>query len=135
MKDVSMPRTFLSNNRHYSTTAEDISEIWRLSISKAALTLKATTQKLTRSAIMSPARRYRADLMFDVRRIHGTISTDTMYSRCHSIHDENYCQVFGNKQFLLEEYPIKKKSDCHLGLDNFVKEYGAPEKITYNGAK
>ena len=25
MKDVSMPRTFLLKNRHYSTTAEDIS--------------------------------------------------------------------------------------------------------------
>ena len=52
MKDVSMPRTFLSNNRHSSTTAEDLSKRWGLSISQAALTLKVTTRKLTRSAIM-----------------------------------------------------------------------------------
>ena len=52
MKDVSIPRTFLSENRHSSMTEEDISKRWGLSIYQAALTLKSTTQKLTRSAIM-----------------------------------------------------------------------------------
>ena len=61
MQDVSMPRTFLSKNRHSSTTSEDLSERWVLSISQAELTLKETTQKLTRSAIMPLARRYRDD--------------------------------------------------------------------------
>ena len=35
----------------------------------------------------------------------------------------------------MEAYPIKKNSDCHLGLDKFVKEYGAPDKMTYDGAQ
>ena len=117
-----MPKTFLSKNRHSSTTAEDLSERWGLSISQDALTLKATTQKLTRSAIMPLAQRYRADQMFDVCRIHGTISTDTMDARCQSIYDEKYCQVFGNKQFSVQAYPIKKKSDCSLGLDKAVRQ-------------
>ena len=52
MKDVSMPRTFLSENRHSSKAEEDLSERWVLSISQAALTLKSTTQKLTRFAII-----------------------------------------------------------------------------------
>ena len=52
MKDISMPRTFLSKNRHSSTTAEDLSERSGLSISQTALTLKAMTQKLTRSEII-----------------------------------------------------------------------------------
>ena len=117
-----MPRTFLSKNRHSSTTAEYIIKIWGLSISQAALTLKLTTQKLNRSAIMSLAQRYRDNRMFDVRRIHGTISTDTMDARCQSIYDEKYCQVFGNKQFSVQAYPIKKKSDCSLGLDKAVRK-------------
>ena len=90
---------------------------------------------MIRSAIMPLARRYRADWMFNVCRIHGTMSTDTMDARCQSIHNENYCQVFGNKQFFVEAYPIKKKSDFHLVLDKFVKEYGAPDKMTYNDAQ
>ena len=121
MQDVSMPQTFLSNNIHYSTTSEDLSEKWGLSISQAAVTPKAKIQKLTRSALMPLAQRYGADQMFGLRRIHGTISNDTMDSRCQSIHDENYCQVFGNKQFFVEAYSIKKKSDCRLGLDKFIK--------------
>ena len=32
-KDVSIPRTFISENRHSSTTEEDLSKIWGLSIS------------------------------------------------------------------------------------------------------
>ena len=35
----------------------------------------------------------------------------------------------------MEVYLIKKKYDCHLGLDKFVKEYGAPDKMTYDGAQ
>ena len=52
MKDVNIPRTFLSENRHSSTTEEDLSEIWGLSIPQAELTLKLTTQKLNKSTIM-----------------------------------------------------------------------------------
>ena len=61
MKDVSMPRTFLSKNRHSSTTEEDIIKRWGISISQDSLTLKSTTQKLTRYEIMPLARRYIAD--------------------------------------------------------------------------
>ena len=88
MKDVSITRTFLSKNRHYSTTSEDLIKRWGLSISQAAITLKATTQKLTRSAIMPLARRYRSDRMFDGRRIHGTMSNNTMDTRCQTIHEK-----------------------------------------------
>ena len=92
-----MPRTFLSKNRYFSTKAEYLSEKWGLSIYQAALTIKATTQNLTRSAIMPLTQRYRAYRIFDVRRIHGTKSTDTKDARYQSINDEKYCQVFGNK--------------------------------------
>ena len=54
--DIGLPRTFLSSNRHSSMTPEDPSECWGLSFAQAALTLKATTQRLTRSAIMPFAR-------------------------------------------------------------------------------
>ena len=91
MKNVSMPRTCLSENIHFSTTEEDLSDRWGLIISQDALTLKAMTHKLTRSAIIPLVRRYIAGRMFDVSGIHGTMSIDTKDSRCHSIHDENYC--------------------------------------------
>ena len=97
MKDVSILQTFPSENRRSITTEEYLSKRWGLSISQAALTLKATTQKLTRSAIMPLTQRYRSDQVFNVHRIHGTMSTNTMDARCQLIHDKKYCQVFGNK--------------------------------------
>ena len=90
---------------------------------------------MNRSAIMSLVLIYRDDQMFDVPRIYGTMSTNTMDARCQLIRDEKYCQLFDNKQLFVEAYPVKKKSDCHLGFDKFVKEYGAPVKMTYNGAQ
>jgi hypothetical protein len=134
LTDIGLPRTFLSSKRHSSTTPEDLSERWGLSLAQATLTLKATTQKLVRSAVMPLARRYRADRMFDVRRVHGMMSTDTMDARCKSIHAEKYLQVFGNKEFFVEAYPIKRKADCHEGLETFVREYGAMEQLIYDGA-
>ena len=63
------------------------------------------------------------------------MSTNTMDGRCQLIHNEQYCQVFGNNQFFVEAYKTKKKPDCHLLLDKFVKEYGSPDKMTYDGAQ
>ena len=100
MQDVSMPRTFLSKNIHSSTTSEDLSERWVLTISQTELIIKATANKLTRSALMKMAQRYRADRMFDIHMIHGTMYTDTIDAISKSIHDEKYCQVFGNNKYL-----------------------------------
>ena len=38
-------------------------------------------------------------------------------------------------QLFVEAYPINKKSDCHLRLDKFIKEYRETDKMTYNGAQ
>ena len=78
----------MSLNQHSSTTLEDFIARWYLSLAQVALILKATTQKLTRSALMLLARRYCADRMFDFKRTQGTMSTDTMNSRCKSIHGD-----------------------------------------------
>ena len=126
--------TFISSERHSNTTAEDLSERWSISVAQAAMTLKATTQRLKRSALMPLSRRYRADRMFGVKRLHCMMSTDTLDARVKSIHGQKYCQVFGNKDFFVEAYPIEKKSDCHEALDTFVKQYGAPDSMIYDGA-
>ena len=102
LKDIGLPRTLLSSKRHSSTAPEDVSERWGISLAQATLTLKATTQKLVRSAVMPLARRHRADHMFDVRRVHGMMPTDIMDARCNSIHAEKYLRVFGNREFFVE---------------------------------
>ena len=41
--------------------------------------------------------------------------------------------MFVNKEFFVEAYPIKRKDDCHEGLEKFVREYGAMERLIYDG--
>jgi hypothetical protein len=132
--EIRPPHTFLSSERHSGTTPEDLSERWGLSIAQAILTLKATTRRLIRSALMPLARRYRVDRMFTTNRLEGTFATDTMDLRCNSIHGERYCQVFANKEFFAVAYPIEKKSDAHEPLDRFVRDYGAMDFLISDGA-
>ena len=49
---IKFQNTFLLAERHTNTTAEDLSERWSISVAQAALTLKATTHRLKRSALM-----------------------------------------------------------------------------------
>ena len=132
--EIQAPYTFLSSDRHSSVTPEDLSERWGLSLAQAALTLKATTRFLLRSALMPLARRYRADRMFQANRLQGTWATDTVDMRCSSIHNEKYCQVFANTDFFAAAYPITKKSDCHEALDDFVNDYGAMDLLISDGS-
>lgn len=132
--EISPPHTFLSSERHSNTTPEVLSERWGLSVAQAALTLKATTRKLVRSALMPLARRYRVDRMFEPNRLQGTFATDTMDLRCKSIHGERYCQVFANKEFFAVAYPIEKKGDAHEPIDHFVRDFGAMDMLISDGA-
>ena len=56
-----------------------------------------------------------------------------MDARYQLIHQDNYLQVFGNKDFLVEAYPVKRKNDSYEGLDKFVKKCSAPDKMIYDG--
>jgi hypothetical protein len=87
-RDIKAPCTFLSDDRHSNRTRVDLSERWGLSVAQAALTLKATTRHLLRSALMLLARRCRADRMFQVPRLEGTWATDTVDMRCNSMPGE-----------------------------------------------
>ena len=117
-----------------NTTAEDISKRWSISVAQAALNLKATTQRLKRSALMPLSRRYRSDIMFGVKRLNCMMATKTLDARVKSIHGQQYCQVFGNKDFIVEAYLIEKRSDCREALYRFVRDYGASYVMQYNSA-
>jgi hypothetical protein len=50
--DVKPRPTFQSSGRHTNVTAQDLSERWCISLHQAAETLKKTTQRIIRSAIL-----------------------------------------------------------------------------------
>ena len=94
-----------------------------------------TTQRLTRSAILPLARRYRADRVFKRKTLQGQWSSDTMEGRCKSLDGNKYAQVFANKAYFAKLYPMDSKSKAGDALNLFCQEFGVPEKLIFDGSK
>ena len=129
------PTTFQPSQRHLTVDASSLSDRWGISVAQAALTLKATTQKYVRSALLPLARRYIVDRMFGQKMFNAHVYTDTMDDRVTSIHGNRYGQLFAPKDYFVNVYPIKKKSHCGDGLSEFITYSGVPLKMTFDGSK
>ena len=134
-QDVKLPRVFQTKGRHSDVTPEDLSERWSISIAQAALTLKATTQKYLRSALMPLSRRYRVDRFFEQKQFRAHVYSDTLDGRTRSILGNRYGQVFATKDFFCEIYPIEKKNKAGDALKLFISDYGVMEFLTFDGSK
>ena len=85
VQDVPQAKSFQSKGRHSSVSPEDLSERWQIGLEQAKETLKRTTQRLARSAVMPLARRHKADRKFQTKRLAGMWASDTMDGRVKSL--------------------------------------------------
>ena len=98
-------------------------------------TLLATTQNGVRSAILPLSRRYRADRMYNTKRLRGKFATDTFYPTAKSLYGNKCCQIYSHKNGFAACYPIASADSSNIGetLDNFIHDFGAPEHLTFDG--
>jgi hypothetical protein len=134
--EVPSRRTFVSNKRHGKKTADSIAELWCIGPKRAKATLNATTQRGIRSAILPLSRRYRADRMYNLKRLNGRFATDTLYADIKSLNQHKYAQMFTHKNGFAVCYPIDRLLGNHLGyaFRDFIHDYGIPEHLTMDGA-
>jgi hypothetical protein len=90
VQDVPAARTFESKERQTLVTPEDLSEQWSIGLGQARETLKRTTQRILRLAVMPLARRYRADRIFEKRQLLGKWCIDTLDGRVASKDGNRY---------------------------------------------
>ena len=133
--DVPLINTFQSSARHTDVSPQELSERWGISIATATNTLKKTTQKFLRSAVLPLSRWYRADRVFSRKTLSGDWSTDTMDGRVKSLEGNKYAQVFANKAYFSRIYPMDSKGKAGDALRIFCQEFGVPEKLTFDGSK
>ena len=133
--DVSTPNTFQSSERHADISPENLSDRWGISIPTAIKTIKKTTQRFMRSAILPLSRRYRVDRVFSRKTLNGDWSTDTLDGRCKSLEGNRYAQVFANKHYFSRIYPMDSKKKAGDTLRLFCQEFGVPEKLIFDGSK
>ena len=133
--DVPGAKTFISNKRHTQITSEQLSERWNIGLSQAKNTLKVTTQRGVRSAIIPLSRRYRTDRMYNQRKLRNQkFYTDTLFGKCKSITNNTCAQIFANEAYFVKAYPMEKRSMAGLALRQFIRDYGVPEQLTSDGA-
>ena len=134
----SLPKrnTLISTERHEKTTANHLSEKFGIGLQRAYATLQVTLQQGKRSAILPISRRYRADRFYNVKRLNGRFSTDTIYGNCVSLRGNIASQVYSHKCGFAKLYHLTKTKGDDIGetLANFIHEYGAPEHLTFDGA-
>ena len=109
LNDIPYPRTFVSKERHTSITAAELSEQWLIGLRQATDTLKKTTQRIVRSAVLPLGRRYKADRIYELSRLPREWFTDTIHGRTVSRDRNKYGQVFANHTYFAAIYPMYRK--------------------------
>jgi hypothetical protein len=69
------------------------------------------------------------------KRLVGKGASDTMDGRFKLLDGNQYTQVFSNRGFFAEVYPMVRKADAGLALRSFIMEFGVPEDLTIDGSK
>ena len=137
LKDVPNQYTFTSSERHSAVTAEEISERFQISLKQARDTLKGTTQRGVRSAVLPMFRRMRTDRFYQHTKLRGTFGCDEMHGRTTSLSGNNYCMVYADKKMFIDCYSMHTKNGTDTGnsLKAFGHDWGYPEELVYDGAK
>jgi hypothetical protein len=78
LEDTPAHHTFVSTERYFKISVDLIAERFGIGPERAKATLRATTQRGMRSAILPIGCQYRADRMFNVKRLTGKFATDTL---------------------------------------------------------
>ena len=127
--------TFQSKNRHSSVSPQDLSERWHIGLKKAKDTIKNTTQRILRSALLPLAWRYRADWMYERPRIRGVVYTNTMDGQHKSLDGNKYAQVFATDFHFSAVYPMESKGHAGDALKQFIADFRVPDKIICDCSK
>ena len=136
LEDVPTRQTYTSTDRHSKISAEVLADRFAIGLERAKATLNATLQRGTRSAILPISRRYRADRQFGVKRLNGKFATDTLWANASSLRGNVAAQVYSNKNGFSKVYFMSNANDENISntLKGFVNDFGAPERLTYDGA-
>ena len=133
-EDVPSSKTFHTSECKSTVSASDVSERWFICLKQATQTIKSTSQRLLRSAILPLAQRYRADRMYKCPRLRGVVYTDTMHGHFKSLDGNKYAQIFTTEDYFAAAYPMESKALASDALKEFITDYGVPGKIILDRA-
>ena len=90
-------------------TATELSEQWLIGLAQATATLKSTTQKIVRSAVLPLEICYKSDRLYHLPCLPEDWYTDTLHGRTKSKAGKKYGQVFEKNAYFAAIYPMDTK--------------------------
>ena len=128
-------RTFVSTERHKKLDAHMLADLWGIGLKRAKMTLEATTQMGTRSAILPLSRGYRADKIYGLKILRGKFATDSLFPEKKSLNGHGCSQIYSHKCGFAACYPIDSPDGDSIGytLRDFCHDFGKPEHLTFDG--
>ena len=137
MEDMKCKSLFLSHERSSKLTAEGLAENWCIGLMKAQSTLRTTTQHFKGSGILPISRRYGADRFYEVKRLNGNFSADTIWATVKFLNQYKYAQVITHKCGFSAVYPINNMTGDSIGqsLIDFIHDFGIPRHMIFDGHK
>lgn len=125
--------------RDLTMTKELLANLWGISLSTTAQTLKVTTQKGVRNAVHPITRHYatkESRLQYNkLSSKHGRFYSDTFFTSVLSSHDNTMAQLYVNDIQYTCVFPMKKKSEAGLTLQELIQGVGIPSALHCNGAE
>ena len=103
---------------------------------RAKATLRAITQRGTSSGILSIARQYRADRMYNLLRLHTKFASDIICADKKFLRSKVTSQIYSHKCGFNTSYHLYRANSKYVGnsLNSFIHEYGIPNHQTYDYA-
>jgi hypothetical protein len=123
VRDVPIMPTFQTEERRSDVTPERLADHWMIGLETARRTLRQTTQRFKRSALLPLSRRYKTDRIYQLPRLKGEWLTDRIDDRCKSRDGNSYGQIFANESYLAVFYPIDSKSKAGDALGRSVRSW------------
>jgi hypothetical protein len=127
-----------TTTRGFVTTKESLANLWGISLTTAAQTLKVTTQKGVRNSIHPITRRFatkQSRLRYNqLSNKHGRFYSDTFFSSVVSSRGNTMAQLFINDIQYTRVFPMKRKSEAGLTLQELIQDIGIPSALHCDGA-
>ena len=57
-----------------------------------------------------------------------------MFGKYKSLTNNTCVQIFANESFFAKAYPMERKSMAGAALRQFIKDYGVPEQLMFDGS-
>jgi hypothetical protein len=125
-----------TSRRKGTVSPTDLANRWFIGIELARRTIEATTQRGVRDFTMTSGTqrmKHRFQQLL-YRHLKATVYTDTLFTSIKSMRQNTCAQIYVTDFQWVKVYPLRRKADAHLSLDQLHRDFGVFHTIVSDNA-